>query len=182
MSKNILILNGSPRKHGNTSALTAEFIKGAKESGNNVVEIFLDDMNINGCKGCFCGGKDTNSPCVQKDDMLKIYPTYQNADIVVLASPMYYWNISGQLKTAFDRLFAIAECYENYENPKKESMFIMTAEGDDFKACEYWYDCMVKYLDWTDIGKIFCGGVMAIGDIKDKKELKLAYEKGKSIN
>ena len=69
MSKKIIIFNGSPRKAGNTTALTAEFKKGAEEAGNTVTEFFLDSMNINGCKGCFGGGKNPDSPCAQKDDM-----------------------------------------------------------------------------------------------------------------
>jgi len=181
MSKKIIILNGSPRKAGNTSALTAEFAKGAKEVGNIVTEFFLDDMNINGCKGCFGGGKNPNSPCVQKDDMEKIYPIYKESDVVVLATPLYYWTISGQLKTAFDRLFAVAECDPNYRNPKKESVLIMAAEGYGFEESEYWYDRLEKHLGWNSLGKVLCGGVMAVGDIKDKQELYDAYELGKSI-
>lgn len=119
MSKSIVILNGSPRKNGNTTALTAEFTRGAKESGNTVTEFYLNEMNIHGCLGCCRGGKNPESPCVQKDDMEKIYPVYKSADIVVLATPLYYWTVSGQLKTAFDRLFAVAECDPNYANPKK---------------------------------------------------------------
>lgn len=118
MGKKIVILNGSPRKNGNTSELTAFFRKGAEKNENTVTEFFLGDMNINGCKGCFGGGKNCESPCVQKDDMEKIYPVYIEADIVVLASPLYYWTISGHLKCAFDRLFAVAECDPNYRNPK----------------------------------------------------------------
>ena len=182
MGKKIVILNGSPRKNGNTSALTAEFTRGAKEAGNQVVEFFLDEMSINGCKGCFCGGKNPDSPCVQKDDMDKIYPVYKEADIVVLATPLYYWTVSGQLKTAFDRLFAIAECDPDYRNPKKESILIMAAEGYGFEESEYWYDRLEKHLGWKSLGKVLCGGVMAVGDIKDKKELCDAYELGKSIN
>lgn len=181
MSKKIVILNGSPRKHGNTSALTAYFKKGAEENGNTVTEFFLGEMNINGCKGCFCGGKDCNSPCVQKDDMLKIYPFYKEADIVVLASPLYYWSISSQLKSAFDRLFAVAECDSDYRNPKKESVLIMAAEGYGFEESEYWYDRLEKHLGWKSLGKVLCGGVMNIGDIKDKIELNEAYELGKSL-
>lgn len=71
MGKKIIILNGSPRKNGNTSALTAALKKGAEENGNEVAEFFLGNMNINGCKGCFGGGKNCESPCVQKDDMEK---------------------------------------------------------------------------------------------------------------
>ena len=182
MGKKIVILNGSPRKGGNTSALTAEFTKGAEESGNVVTEFFLDEMNINGCKGCFGGGKNPDSPCAQKDDMDKIYPIYKDADIVVLATPLYYWTISGQLKITFDRLFAVAECDSNCRNPKKESILIMAAEGHGFEESEYWYDRLEKHLGWNSLGKVLCGGVMAAGDIKGKKELKDAYELGKSIN
>ena len=181
MSKNIIILNGSPRKNGNTSALTAEFAKGAKEVGNTVTEFFLGSMNINGCKGCFGGGKNPDSPCVQKDDMEQIYPVYKEADIVVLASPLYYWTISGQLKCAFDRLFAVAECDPNYRNPKKNCVLIMAAEGNGFEETLYWYDRLEKHLGWKSVGKVLCGGVMDIGDITGKAELQEAYELGKSI-
>ena len=181
MSKKIIILNGSPRKAGNTTALTAEFTKGAKENGNIVTEFFLDSMNIHGCKGCFGGGKNPISPCVQKDDMDKIYPVYKEADIVVLATPLYYWTISGQLKVAFDRLFAVAECDPDYRNPKKESVLIMAAEGHGFEESEYWYDRLEKHLGWQSLGKVLCGGVMAVDDIKGRKELADAFELGKTI-
>lgn len=182
MDKKIIILNGSPRKSGNTAALTAAFTKGAEEAGNTVTEFFLGSMNIHSCKGCFGGGKNCDSPCVQKDDMDKIYPVYKEADIVVLASPLYYWTISGQLKSAFDRLFAVAECDPDYRNPKKNSVLIMAAEGYGFEESEYWYDRLEKHLGWNSLGKILCGGVMAVGDIEGKKELIDAYELGKSIS
>lgn len=76
MAKNIIILNGSPRPKGNTSALTAEFKKGAEEAGNKVTEFQLSRMKINGCIGCWGGGKDSEHPCSQRDDMDKIYPLY----------------------------------------------------------------------------------------------------------
>ncbi len=185
MGKKIVILNGSPRKNGNTSELTAFFRKGAEKNENTVTEFFLGDMNINGCKGCFGGGKNCESPCVQKDDMEKIYPVYIEADIVVLASPLYYWTISGQLKRAFDRLFTVAECDPNYRNPKKESIFIMAAEGHGFEESEYWYDRLEKHLGWKSLGKVLCGGVMASGDIhhtdEGKAKLEMAYKLGTAI-
>ena len=182
MSKNIIILNGSPRKEGNTSALTAAFAKGAEKAGNTVTEFFLGDMDIHGCKGCFGGGKNPDSPCVQKDDMEQIYPVYKAADVVVLATPLYYWTISGQLKTAFDRLFAVAECDPNYRNPKKESVLIMAAEGYGFTESEYWYDRLEQHLGWNSLGKILCGGVMDIGDIAGKEELEQAEQLGGAIS
>jgi multimeric flavodoxin WrbA len=181
MSKKIIILNGSPRKKGNTAALTAAFKRGAEKAGNQVTEFFLGEMNINGCKGCFGGGKDYNSPCVQKDDMEIIYPVYREADIVILASPLYYWTISGQLKTAFDRLFAVAECDPNYRNPKKDMALIMAAEGYGFEESEYWYDRLERHLGWKNIGKVLCGGVMNIGDISKNEKLNEAYQLGVSI-
>ena len=181
MAKNIIILNGSPRKSGNTSALTAAFAEGAKSAGHKVTEFFLDGMNIHGCKGCFGGGKDADSPCAQKDDMDKIYPLYKEADIVVLASPLYYWSISGQLKAAFDRLFAVAECDPDLRNPKKESVLLMAAEGNGYEETLYWYDRLMGHLGWKCLGKVLCGGVMDIGDIEGNPALDEAYELGRSL-
>lgn len=181
MSKKIVILNGSPRKYGNTAALVSTFAKGAKEAGNQVTEFFLDQMNINGCKGCFGGGKNHEHPCVQRDDMDQIYPAYKTSDIIVLATPLYYWSISGQLKCAFDRLFAVAECDPDYRNPKKECILLMAAEGNGFEETLYWYDHLEKHLGWKSIGKVLCGGVMNIGDIEGNKALEEAYKLGISI-
>ena len=174
MGKKIVILNGSPRRSGNTSELVKAFTEGAESAGNTVTEFFLDKMNIHGCKGCFGGGKDHNSPCVQKDDMDKIYPAYREADIVVLATPLYYWTVSGQLKTAFDRLFAVAECNPDYANPKKECALLMAAEGDGFAET-------LGYLGWKDRGKVLCGGVIKVGDIAGHDEIRAARELGASM-
>lgn len=179
--KNIIVLNGSPRKTGNTSALIDAFKAGAESAGNTVTVFQLDSMNIHGCKGCFGGGKDPGSPCVQKDDMDKIYPAYRAADVVVLASPLYYWTISGQLKTAFDRLFAVAECDPDYRNPPKDCALLMAAEGSGFEESEYWYDRLQSHLGWKSLGKVLCGGVMALGDIAGKPELEKARALGGSI-
>lgn len=181
MSKKIVILNGSPRPKGNTSALVEEFKRGAEEAGCTVTVFMLDKMDIHGCKGCFGGGKNPDSPCVQKDDMGKIYPVYREADVVVLASPLYYWNLSGQLRTAFDRLFAVAECDSNYANPKKDSVLIMAAEGDGFDDALGYYQNLMKHLGWKELGHVLAGGVMKVGDINGHKELKEAYELGKSV-
>ena len=181
MSKKIIILNGSPRKSGNTAALISAFTTGAEEARNQVTEFFLDSMNIRGCKGCFGGGKNPDRPCVQKDDMDKIYPVYKEAEIVVLATPLYYWTISGQLKCAFDRLFAVAECDPNYRNPPKECALLMAAEGSGFEETLYWYERLEKHLGWKSIGKVLCGGVMGVGDIEGNEKLEEARKLGASI-
>ncbi len=181
MSKKIMVLNGSPRKMGNTAALIEAFGQGAEEAGHSVQVFDLQQMNIHPCLGCCRGGQDPQSPCVQKDDMDKIYPAYQEADVVVLASPLYYWNVSGQLKCAFDRLFAVAECNANYQNPQKVSVLLMAAEGDEFAEALYWYDHLLQHLSWTDAGKVLCGGVMDAGDIQGRPELKQAYALGQTL-
>ena len=181
MGKKIIVLNGSPRKNGNTSALVKAFSEGAESAGHSVTEFWLGGMNIHGCRGCCAGGKNPESPCVQKDDMEKIYPAYKEAGVVVLASPLYYWTISGQLKCAFDRLFAVAECDPNYTNPRKESALLMAAEGNGFEETVYWYDRLMGHIGWKDCGKVLCGGVMAVGDIEGKPELEEARKLGASI-
>ena len=181
MGKKIIVLNGSPRKNGNTSALVKAFREGAESAGHSVTEFWLEGMKINGCRGCCAGGKNPESPCVQKDDMERIYPAYKEADVVVLASPLYYWTISGQLKCAFDRLFAVAECDPNYTNPRKESALLMAAEGNGFEETVYWYDRLMGHIGWKDWGKVLCGGVMAVGDIEGKPELEEARKLGASI-
>ncbi len=182
MGKKIIVLNGSPRSTGNTSTLVNAFVKGAEESGNEVKIFQLSKMKINGCLGCWQGGKDCNHPCVQKDDMSQIYPAYKEADVVVLASPLYYWFVSGFLKNAFDRLFAVAESDPDYRNPKKESVLLMAAEGAGFEESEFWYDHLEKHIGWKSLGKVLCGYVTQPGDIEGKKELHDAYELGKLIN
>ena len=183
-TKKIIILNGSPRKKGNTSALIDSFSKGAKQSGHTVTTFFIDSMNIKGCKSCFGGGKNQQSPCTQKDDMDKIYPVYEQADIIVLASPMYYWSISGQLKCAFDRLFAVAEKSPNYSNPSKECIMLMAAEGTskgNSKPVEQYFNSLLKHMGWTNKGLIIAGGVFKIGDIKGHPSLEEAEKLGASL-
>ena len=182
MSKKTVILNGSPRKNGNTSTLVKSFTEGAEASGNMVTEFFLDSMNIHGCKGCFGGHSSKDCPCVQKDDMDQIYPTVRDCDVIVLASPLYYWNMSGQLRTAIDRLFALEEGDHNFlRGHGRASALLMAAEGTDFKDVLLYYDHLMEHLKWENLGQILAGGNGDIGDIDSKPELKLAYDLGKSI-
>ena len=183
--KKILILNGSPRLNGNTSALIEEFTKGVKLNGNDIIKFDLDRMNIHCCKGCLKGGKNPDSPCSQKDDMDKIYPHYKEADILVLASPMYYWSFSAQLKIFIDRIFAVTEIDPNYKTPYKECFMLMAAEGNNdnnSKPVIEYYQSLLNYLGWKDLGYLIAGGVFNIGDIKgEEKFLHKAFEMGKAI-
>lgn len=182
MAKKIVILNGSPRKTGNTSTLVKAFVEGAESAGHTVTEFFLDRMNIHGCKGCFGGHSSKDCPCVQKDDMDQIYPAIKDCDVVVLASPLYYWTMSGQLRTALDRLFALEEGDRNLlRGNGKSSALLMAAEGHGFEDAVLYYDHLMEHLRWKNLGKVLCGGVMDIGDIKDRDELDAARKLGESI-
>ena len=182
MSKKIVILNGSPRKTGNTSALVKAFTEGAESVGNTVTEFFLDSMDIHGCKGCFGGHSSKPCPCVQNDDMTQIYPAVKECDVVVLASPLYYWTMSGQLRTAFDRLFALEEGDGNLlRGNGKSSALLMAAEGHGFDDAVLYYDHLMEHLRWENLGHVLAGGNMNVGDIKGKTELEQAYALGKSI-
>lgn len=100
MSK-IIILNGSPRLHGNTAGLIDTFKQNAEKRGHEITLFNLQKMNIHPCLGCFGGGKNPNKPCIQEDDMQQIYPAYEEADIVVLASPYVLLEYYGSTKNSF---------------------------------------------------------------------------------
>lgn len=126
-------------------------------------------MEIHGCKGCFGGHSSQACPCVQKDDMAQIYPAVKEGDVVVFATPLYYWNMSGQIRTAIDRLFALEEGDGNLlRGHGRASVLLMAAEGQE-------------HLRWKNLGHVLAGGNMNVGDIQDKPELRQAYELGKSI-
>ncbi len=182
MPKKIVILNGSPRRTGNTSALVKAFTEGAESAGHTVTEFFLDSMNIHGCKGCFGEHSSKECPCVQRDDMNKIYPVVRECDVIVLASPLYYWNMSGQIRTAIDRLFALEEGDGNLlRGHGKASALLMAAEGHGFEDVLVYYNHLMEHLKWNNLGHVLAGGNGEIGDIEGKAEISAAYELGKSI-
>lgn len=182
MSK-IVILNGSPRRKGNTSALVRSFTEGAQSVGHTITEFFLDDMKIHGCKGCFGGHSSQDCPCVQRDDMTKIYSAVKDCDVVILATPLYYWNMSGQLRTAVDRLFALEEGDGNLlRGNGRSSALLMAAAGHAFEDVVLYYDHLLEHLRWKNLGYVLAGGNSNAGDIDGKPELRKAYDLGKSIS
>lgn len=106
MGKNILCIQSSPRRNSNSSLLAEAVLEGAEENGGKADVIRLVERNINGCHGCFvCARSDKG--CVQRDGMTDLYPLIVAADALVLATPIYYFNMSGQLKTFIDRCIAV---------------------------------------------------------------------------
>ena len=160
---NILILNGASRKNGNTAQLVKAFSEGASGAGNHVREFYLQDMGIRGCLGCErCSSmkEGIDNPCVQNDDMAEIYKAFMTANVVVFASPLYFWTISGPLKTATDRLYAMLR-YLGYHGFPRKSVLLMTAGGNDYSQAVKWYETFERNLGWTSLGEILGSGKAA---------------------
>lgn len=124
---NILVLNGSPRPRGNTAAMVGAFAAGARAAGHRVDVVDVCRKQIAGCLACeYCHTKG-NGACAQQDDMREVYDLLQGAELLVLASPIYYHGISGQIKCAVDRLYAAA--YPN-KPPKLQKVAMFLSSGD----------------------------------------------------
>lgn len=114
--------------------------------------------------------------------MDKIYPAVRESEVIVLASPLYYWNMSGQLRTAIDRLFALEEGDGNLlRGHERSSALLMAAEGHGFEEVLFYYDHLMEHLRWENLGHVLAGGNGDIGDIEGKPEIQAAFELGKSI-
>ena len=124
--KRVLVISSSPRKNGNSDMLCDRFSQGAAESGHKVEKIFLASKNIGYCRGC--GVCNSTHQCVQKDDMAEILDKMVKADVIVLATPVYFYTMDGQMKTLIDRT---VPRYTELTN--KDFYFIMTA-ADTAKA------------------------------------------------
>ena len=149
--KKIVILNGAGKKNGNTAAMINAFKKGAV--GHEITEFYLQTMNINGCLdcgGCKMKEKGSEEPCVQKDDMNKIFAAVREADVIVFASPVYFWDITGTLKTAIDRLYA--PLMNGSAGAPKETVLLMTSGGSSIDHMLDWYKNFDSWLKWKNIG------------------------------
>lgn len=143
----VVILNGSPHSGGNTKAMVDAFAKGAKSAGNEVVECPVGSMDIHGCLGCeFCHTKGEGK-CVQRDDMDKVYPELATADVVVFASPVHYFAISGQLQSTIARFYAPGK-----PKAQKYAMLISSASPGVYAGIEGQYKSMIGYFQAEDLG------------------------------
>lgn len=178
MSKKVLILSGSPRKNGNSDLLCDEFMKGAVEAGHLVEKIRVADKNIGYCRACY-GCKDTGV-CVIKDDMAEVLQKMIDADVLVLASPVYFYSIDAQLKAVIDR--SVARWLEVKD---KELYYIMTAADAEKASMETTLACFRGYADCVEgakeMGVIYGTGVYEKGEVKDTNAMQEAYEMGKNV-
>lgn len=167
---NILVLNGSPRPQGETAKMVSVFRKAAENMGHEVREFNVCRMHIHGCLACeYCHGKGRGS-CAQKDDMQEIYEKLRDTDMLVLASPIYYHNISGQLKCVIDRFYALL--YPKApEKLKKVAMFLASGDPDMAEGARFSYEGdFLGYLKLEDLGLFTNHDEDVLGRIKRMAE------------
>ena len=190
--KNILVIQGGGRPHGNTAQLVESFVRGAEKAGNSVEVISLNKYEVKGCLGC--NACRYGKPCVQKDSFNEIVPKIKGADCIVFASPLYFWTISSKLKAFIERFYCIAEedpnpplgRYEKY--PVKDCALLMTAADNFFwtfeQAVSYYKFALINYIGFHDKGMILaggCGDTNGKAQIDKTEHLREAYAFGKSI-
>ncbi len=176
---NIVVLSGSMRKEGNTDLLVKSFVKGANK--NNEVEVIsIADYKVNPCIGCNSCFEREGNRCFQKDDMDIIYEKLSKADMIVIASPVYFYGISAKLKAIVDRLHTPLR---NTFKLQKLALLLVAAAviPGVFDSIEVQYKLVLDFFKLEDSGKVLVRGVKNKGDIKGNKALDEAYKLGSSI-
>lgn len=164
----ILVLNGSPRKHGNTMKMIEAFQEGAMSVGHQVNVVNVAYQKISGCLACeYCHQKE-NGVCVQKDDMQNIYTLLKETEMLVIASPIYYHGITGQLKCAIDRLYAVLYPKEVVKSLKKVAMILSSGDPDMYDGAMFSFKG--DFLDYLGLKNM--GVYTAYGD-ENGSEIKL---------
>ena len=176
--KTVLVLSSSPRRGGNSDVLCDAFAKGAREAGNKVTKIRVADKKVGYCTGCYACQK--SGKCVIKDDADAILKKMMASDVIVFASPVYFYSICAQLKALFDRSVAY---YPNITG--KQYYFLMTM-GDENKAmAEGTIKAMQGFLDCYEgsklKGTLVAPGIYEKGAIKGTKFVDQAYALGKKV-
>ncbi|MBU5612990.1 flavodoxin family protein [Geomonas azotofigens] len=181
MSKNILLLTGSPRKGGNTDKLADAFTTGAERAGHTVVRYRTADKNIKGCVDCkTCFSKGT--ACSFADDFNELAPLYQQADVVVFATPLYWFSFPVQLKAAIDKLYA----FLIGDRPLKIKECLLLASGGDkeerkFEGLVKSYQLIAEFLGWQDRGVLVVPGLHDKDDVVKTEGLRQAEALGQAI-
>lgn len=177
--KNVLIISSSFRKGSNSEALAEEFARGASDAGNKVELISLRDKDIRFCRGCLACQKIKK--CVIADDAPAIVAKMHDADVIAFASPIYYYEMSGQLKTLLDRANPLYTSDYRFRD-----IYMLTSAAEDEPSTPEravmgltgWIDCFEKsHL----VGTVFAGGVNAPEEIKGHPALAEAYAVGNKI-
>lgn len=197
--KRILVIQGGGRAAGNTARLAESFAAGAKEAGHQVELVSLAKEKVNGCLGCNACRSGALADkegvyCVQKDGFNGLVPKILQTDLLVFATPLYYWTISAQLKAFIERFYCLARKREkplggrHEAYPEKDCALLMTAADNRFwsfeQAISYYRFALVNYIGFHDRGILTaggCGDTNGQPQIEKTKNLERAYEFGKNI-
>lgn len=178
MSKKVLILSASPRKQGNSDILCDEFALGAREAGHEVEKVRIAEKNIGYCRGCYAC-KDTGI-CAIKDDMAELLQKMIDADVIVFASPVYFYSVDAQLKAVIDRTVA-----RWLEVKNKELYYIVTAADKEKESAETTLACLRGYADCVEgakeMGVIYGMGAYEKGEILNTPAMLQAREMGRGV-
>ena len=175
----ITLLFGSPNRHGSTSILVENFVRGATEAGHECEVLDVCHMNIHPCTGCVACGYE--GPCVQKDDVEQIRAKLVASEMVVFATPLYYYGMSAQLKIVVDRFCA----YNSSLNSKhlKSALLTVAWNADDwtFEALEAHYKTLVRYINFEDKGMILGYGCGSPAMTQRSRYPEEAYKLGRGL-
>ena len=175
----ILIINGSPRKGGNTDLLVETFVKGASQK-HHVEVVSVHDYKVSPCMGCNACFRSNGNTCAQKDDMPIIYEKMAHADMLVIASPVYFYGLSAQLKAVIDR------CHNPIRDTfhiKKTAILLVGAATlpELFDSILTQYQLCLNFFKLEDAGRVLVRGVKDKGDIKNTDALNEAFKFGLKI-
>lgn len=181
MSKKIVVITGSPRKSGNSFAMTDAFIKAAKEKGHSITRFDAAFSNVGGCHACeTC--YQTGKPCSFDDDFNKIAPAILEADTIVFSMPVYWYSFPTQIKAVIDKLFSFV--VGGKEIAGKECALITCCEEDDMTVMDgvrIPIERMAALNKWNIVGEVLIPGVLNIGDIDKTDGCKKAVALAKNI-
>lgn len=181
-AKNILVLTGSGRVQGNSDRLAEAFAKGAREAGHTVNVFPTGRHNLRACmhcEGCWSKGK----PCVLVDDFDKLSPMLEQAELLVFCSPLYWYNFSGHIKAAMDRMYPYSKKERLRDMRVHETMLLMCGQSHflrSFAGPAEAYRQMLGYKRWKDRGRLFVTGVDEFGEIAGNRALRTAEDMGRN--
>ena len=176
---NILVLQSSPNTHGSTALLVDGFCRGAREAGHAVTVVDVCRLNIAPCTGCVACGYE--GPCVQHDDMDTLRRQILSSDMLVLATPLYYYGMTAQLKTVIDRFCSANSSITGRR--LRSALLTVAWNADDwtFEALVAHYHTLVRYLHFRDEGMVLGYGCGTPGMTKGSGCVEEAYRLGASL-
>jgi multimeric flavodoxin WrbA len=184
LNKKVLVLNGSPRANGNTAVLIKQLKSGAGKSSADVEIITLNDLEILPCDACdFC--QENGSGCVISDDMQEIYPKLLSSDTIVIATPVYWFNMTAQMKLCIDRWYALESGSDFELKGKKLSLLMVYGDSDLYSSGGIivirTLEAICRYVG-MDFDGIVHGTAMDIGDAeKNSYLMQQAFQLGKNL-